>query len=76
MAPPRAGPQNRGMRQLAKITLADRRRRKRRDALADEMLPTHQAFDGAERGVFRLMERRRLIRRAADARLAISRLER
>ncbi|MBU2552765.1 MAG: hypothetical protein KKB20_30415 [Proteobacteria bacterium] len=60
----------------AKINAApERRADDRRAGKDDELIAVHRAFDRFERIVFKVADRRRLIRRDVDVQQAIARLE-
>jgi len=54
----------------------EQRGAERRDRIEDETLSTHQTFDADERATFKMLERRRHLRREADVRQALIKLGR
>ncbi|MCC6751290.1 MAG: hypothetical protein IT371_26795 [Deltaproteobacteria bacterium] len=56
---------------LARLRV-DRRRDGRRETDGRVVIATHWVFDAVERAVLKLLERRRLLRRTADHRRALT----
>lgn len=66
------------MQKLARLIDEDdfeRRASERREQGATSVLSTHKAFAREERGIFRLLERRRELRRTVDVRRGIAAVE-